>query len=177
MIWDEAFDVMAAQCQAGAEGKGPTARRHVRLRPVDDLRRLCRHQADAGRLPLQQSRSQCPPLHGVGGRTPSCAPSAWTSRWAATTISRHADAFVLWGSNMAEMHPILWTRVADRRLGHPHVKVAVLSTFTHRSMRPRRHPDGLQAGHGSGDPELHRQPHHPRPGASTRTSSRTTRRS
>ncbi len=27
-----------------------------------------------------------------------------------------ADAFVLWGSNMAEMHPILWTRVADRRL-------------------------------------------------------------
>ena len=35
---------------------------------------------------------------------------------------------------MAEMHPILWTRVADRRLGHPHVKVAVLSTFTHRSM-------------------------------------------
>ena len=46
----------------------------------------------------------------------------------------HADAFVLWGSNMAEMHPILWTRLADRRLGHENVKVAVLSTFTHRSM-------------------------------------------
>ncbi len=44
-----------------------------------------------------------------------------------------ADAFVLWGSNMAEMHPILWTRLTDRRLSHPHVKVAVLSTFTHRS--------------------------------------------
>jgi nitrate reductase NapA len=44
-----------------------------------------------------------------------------------------ADAFVLWGSNMAEMHPILWTRVTDRRLAHPHVKVAVLSTFEHRS--------------------------------------------
>ena len=27
-----------------------------------------------------------------------------------------ADAFVLWGSNMAEMHPILWTRITDRRL-------------------------------------------------------------
>jgi hypothetical protein len=35
---------------------------------------------------------------------------------------------------MAEMHPILWTRLADRRLGHPHVRCAVLSTFTHRSM-------------------------------------------
>ena len=44
-----------------------------------------------------------------------------------------ADAFVLWGSNMAEMHPILWTRVSDRRISAPHVKVAVLSTFEHRS--------------------------------------------
>ena len=45
----------------------------------------------------------------------------------------HADAFVLWGSNMAEMHPILWTRITDRRLSNPHVKVAVLSTFEHRT--------------------------------------------
>ncbi|NQU58377.1 MAG: molybdopterin-dependent oxidoreductase, partial [Rhodospirillales bacterium] len=43
-----------------------------------------------------------------------------------------ADAFVLWGSNMAEMHPILWTRITDRRLSTPEVKVAVLSTFEHR---------------------------------------------
>ncbi|WP_085900382.1 nitrate reductase catalytic subunit NapA [Kiloniella majae] len=42
------------------------------------------------------------------------------------------DAFVLWGSNMAEMHPILWTRVADRRLSAPNTKVAVLSTYEHR---------------------------------------------
>ena len=45
----------------------------------------------------------------------------------------HADAFVLWGSNMAEMHPILWSRLTDRRLSSPHVKVHVLSTFQHRS--------------------------------------------
>jgi nitrate reductase NapA len=43
-----------------------------------------------------------------------------------------ADAFVLWGSNMAEMHPILWTRITDRRLSNPHVKVVVLSVFKHR---------------------------------------------
>jgi nitrate reductase NapA len=42
------------------------------------------------------------------------------------------DAFVLWGSNMAEMHPLLWTRVTDRRLSAPHVRVHVLSTFEHR---------------------------------------------
>jgi nitrate reductase NapA len=43
-----------------------------------------------------------------------------------------ADAFVLWGSNMAEMHPILWTRVTDRRLSAPQVKVATLSVYEHR---------------------------------------------
>ncbi len=45
----------------------------------------------------------------------------------------HADAFVLWGSNMAENHPILWTRLTDRKLSNKNVKVAVMSTFEHRS--------------------------------------------
>jgi len=44
-----------------------------------------------------------------------------------------ADAFVLWGSNMAEMHPILWSRLTDRRLTHEGCKVAVLSTYEHKS--------------------------------------------
>ncbi len=47
--------------------------------------------------------------------------------------AEHADAFVLWGSNMAEMHPILWSRITDRRLTAKHVKLHVLSTFSHRS--------------------------------------------
>ncbi len=45
----------------------------------------------------------------------------------------NADAFVLWGSNMAEMHPILWSRLTDRRLSNEDVQVHVLSTFRHRS--------------------------------------------
>lgn len=45
----------------------------------------------------------------------------------------NADAFVLWGSNMAEMHPILWSRITDRRLTHTDAQVHVLSTFEHRS--------------------------------------------
>lgn len=43
------------------------------------------------------------------------------------------DAFVLWGSNMAEMHPILWSRISDRRLSNNNVKVVVMSTYEHRS--------------------------------------------
>ena len=44
----------------------------------------------------------------------------------------HADAFVLWGSNMAEMHPILWSRLTDTRLTKKDCEVHVLSTFEHR---------------------------------------------
>ena len=45
----------------------------------------------------------------------------------------HADTFVLWGANMAEMHPILWSRLTDTRLTKPGCEVHVLSTFEHRS--------------------------------------------
>jgi nitrate reductase NapA len=44
----------------------------------------------------------------------------------------HADAFVLWGANMAEMHPILWSRLTDTRLTRPSSEVHVLSTYEHR---------------------------------------------
>lgn len=44
----------------------------------------------------------------------------------------HADAFVLWGSNMAEMHPVLWSRLTDTRLTKPGCEVHVLSTFENR---------------------------------------------
>ena len=44
----------------------------------------------------------------------------------------HADVFVLWGSNMAEMHPVLWSRLTDTRLTKPGCEVHVLSTFKNR---------------------------------------------
>lgn len=44
----------------------------------------------------------------------------------------HADAFVLWGSNMSEMHPILWSRLTDTRLTKKDSEVHVLSTYEHR---------------------------------------------
>jgi len=44
------------------------------------------------------------------------------------------DTVVSWGSNMAEMHPILWSRVTDRKLSDPErVKVVNLSTYRHRT--------------------------------------------
>lgn len=131
--WDEAFDVMAAQCKRVLKEKGPTA---VGM-------------FGSGQWTIFEGYAATKLMRG-GFRSNNLDPNArHCMASAATAFMRtfgmdepmgcyddfeHADAFVLWGSNMAEMHPILWTRLADRRLGYPHVKVAVLSTFTHRSM-------------------------------------------
>jgi nitrate reductase NapA len=52
----------------------------------------------------------------------------------------HADAFVLWGANMAEMHPILWSRLTDTRLTKPGCEVHVLSTFENRNFELADNP-------------------------------------
>ena len=75
------------EVEGGAEEEGPLVGRHVHVRPVDHLGGLRRGQADEGRLPLQQHRPQRAPLHGERRGRASCAPSASTSRWAATTTS------------------------------------------------------------------------------------------
>ena len=131
--WDEAFDLMAEKCKAVLREKGPEAR----------------GMFGSGLWTIFEGYAATKLMRG-GFRSNNLDPNArHCMASAAYAFMRtfgmdepmgcyddfeHADAFVLWGSNMAEMHPILWTRVADRRLGHPHVRCAVLSTFTHRSM-------------------------------------------
>ncbi|MBN9022550.1 MAG: periplasmic nitrate reductase subunit alpha [Rhizobiales bacterium] len=131
--WDEAFDVMAEQAKRVLREKGPTA---VGM-------------FGSGQWTIFEGYAATKLMRG-GFRSNNLDPNArHCMASAAYALMRtfgmdepmgcyddfeHADAFVLWGSNMAEMHPILWTRLADRRLGHPHVRCAVLSTFTHRSM-------------------------------------------
>ncbi|MFM9858648.1 periplasmic nitrate reductase subunit alpha [Pseudoxanthobacter sp. M-2] len=131
--WDEAFDLMAAKAKETLNAKGPTA---VGM-------------FGSGQWTIFEGYAATK-LMRAGFRSNNLDPNArHCMASAAYAFMRtfgmdepmgcyddfeHADAFVLWGSNMAEMHPILWTRLADRRLGHEHVKVAVLSTYTHRSM-------------------------------------------
>ncbi|MCP4678570.1 MAG: molybdopterin-dependent oxidoreductase [Deltaproteobacteria bacterium] len=40
----------------------------------------------------------------------------------------YADTFVLWGNNMAEMHPVLFNRVLARKRKSPHVKLIDITT-------------------------------------------------
>lgn len=45
----------------------------------------------------------------------------------------HANAFVLWGANMAEMHPMLWARITQRRLTAPTTKIVNMTVYSNRT--------------------------------------------
>lgn len=45
----------------------------------------------------------------------------------------HADVFVLWGANMAEMHPILFSKVTDRLMSNAGARLFNLTVFSNRS--------------------------------------------
>jgi len=130
--WDKAFDIMAEKWKAALKDKGPTSvgmfgsgqwtvwegyaaaklyKAGFRSNNIDPNARHCMASAVAGFI------------RTFGADEPmGCYDDL-----------EYADAFVLWGSNMSEMHPILWSRLTDRRLTAPHVKVAVLSTFENRN--------------------------------------------
>ena len=120
--WDAAFDVMAEQFKRVLKEKGPTAvgmfgsgqwtvwegyaglklmKAGFRSNNLDPNARHCMASAAVGFM------------RTFGADEPmGCYDDI-----------EAADAFVLWGSNMAEMHPILWTRVTDRRLSAPNVRM------------------------------------------------------
>jgi nitrate reductase (cytochrome) len=45
----------------------------------------------------------------------------------------YADVFVLWGNNMAEMHPVLFSRMLEERRKRPGVRIIDLATRTTRT--------------------------------------------
>jgi nitrate reductase NapA len=129
--WDKAFDVMAEKFKKTLKDKGPTAvgmfgsgqwtvwegyaasklfKAGFRSNNIDPNARHCMASAVAGFI------------RTFGSDEPMGCYDDF----------EHADAFVLWGSNMAEMHPILWSRLTDRRLTHDSCRVAVLSTYKNR---------------------------------------------
>lgn len=129
--WDEAFDVMEAKWKDALKKKGPTAvgifgsgqwtvwegyaaskfmKGGIRSNNIDPNARHCMASA-VGAF-----------IRAFGADEPmGCYDDL-----------EHADTFVLWGSNMAEMHPILWSRLTDTRLTKEGSQVHVLSTFEHR---------------------------------------------
>jgi len=132
ITWDQAFDVMAEKAKKTLKEKGPTA-----IGMFGSGQWTVQEGYAASKLYKAGFRS-----NNIDSNARHCMASAVGGFMRTFGIDEPmgcyddmeaADAIVLWGSNMAEMHPILWTRVTDRRLSAPHVKVAVLSTYQHRS--------------------------------------------
>lgn len=130
--WDTAFDVMADKYKAALKDKGPTS-----VGMFGSGQWTVMEGYAAVKLMKAGFRS-----NNIDPNARHCMASAVGGFMRTFGIDEPmgcyddfeaADAFILWGSNMAEMHPILWTRITDRRLSAPHVRVAVLSTYTHRS--------------------------------------------
>ncbi|MBT4041611.1 MAG: nitrate reductase catalytic subunit NapA [Rhodospirillales bacterium] len=130
--WDQAFDVMAEKFKAALKKNGPTS-----VGMFGSGQWTVWEGYAASKLMKAGFRS-----NNIDPNARHCMASAVGGFMRTFGIDEPmgcyddfeaADAFVLWGSNMAEMHPILWTRLTDRRLSHKHVKVAVLSTYKHRS--------------------------------------------
>ena len=129
--WDEAFDIMAEKYKAAMKAKGPDA---VAM-------------FGSGQWTVWEGYAAAK-LHKAGFRTNNIDPNARHCMASAVAAFirafgadepmgcyddlEHADVFVLWGANMAEMHPILWSRMTDTRLTKPGCEVHVLSTYEHR---------------------------------------------
>src|SRR5690606_16837722 len=130
--WDQAFDIMAEKVKTAIRESGP-----------DSVAML-----GSGQWTIWEAYAASKLIKG-GLRTSNLGPNARHCRAAAVggfmrTFGidepmgcyddiEHTDAFVLWGANMAEMHPILWSRVTDRRLSFDHVKVVAMSPYETRS--------------------------------------------
>lgn len=130
--WDEAFDVMAEQWKKAIKEKGPSS-----VGMFGSGQWTIWEGYAASKLMKAGMRS-----NNIDPNARHCMASAVGAFMRGFGIDEpmgcyddleHADAFVLWGSNMSEMHPILWSRLTDTRLSKPGCEVHVLSTFKHRS--------------------------------------------
>ncbi|MCV6547202.1 MAG: nitrate reductase catalytic subunit NapA [Cohaesibacter sp.] len=129
--WDEAFTIMADKWKAAMKAKGPTAvsmfgsgqwtvwegyaaakfmKAGLLSNNIDPNARHCMASAVAG---FMRTFGIDEPM--------GCYDDL-----------EHGENFVLWGANMAEMHPILWSRLTDTALTKEGAEVHVLSTFEHR---------------------------------------------
>ncbi|GBE43726.1 MAG TPA: nitrate reductase catalytic subunit NapA [Rhizobiales bacterium] len=130
--WDEAFDVMAEKWVAARKAKGPKG---VGM-------------FGSGQWTIWEGYA-AQKLLKAGFRSNSLEPNARHCMASAVGAFmrgfgidepmgcyddlEHADVFVLWGANMAEMHPILWSRLTNTRLTKKGSEVHVLSTFENRN--------------------------------------------
>ncbi len=129
--WDQAFEIMASKWKEAMKKKGPSAvgmfgSGQWTVWEGYAAAKLCKAGFRSNNIDPNARHCMASAVTGFIRTFGSDEPMGCYDDL------EHADAFVLWGANMAEMHPILWSRLTDRKLTASHVKVAVLSTFENR---------------------------------------------
>jgi len=130
--WEEAFDVMEAEWKRAHRALGPTG-----VGIMGSGQYLIQEGYAAVKLAKVGWRS-----NNLDPNARHCMASAVAAFMQTFGIDEPAgcyddieltDTVVLWGANMAEMHPMLWARIVDKRLRAPDYRVVNLTTYSNRS--------------------------------------------
>jgi nitrate reductase NapA len=116
VTWEAAFDVMAEQWMRAHRELGPAGVAVM----------------GSGQYTIQEGYAAVK-LVKAGWRSNNIDPNARHCMAAGCYDDIElTDTVVLWGANMAEMHPMLWARIMDRRLRAPGYRVFNLTPFGNR---------------------------------------------
>ncbi len=127
--WEQAFDEMAAQFKRVHRELGPTG-----VAVMGSGQYTIQEGYAAAKLVKAGWRS-----NNIDPNARHCMASAVAGFMQTFGIDEPAgcyddieltDTVVTWGANMAEMHPMLWARVVDRRIANPDFRIINLTTFT-----------------------------------------------
>lgn len=130
--WDEAFDVMASELMRIYRIKGPAG-----IAVVGSGQYTIPEAYAASKLIKGGLRS-----NNLDPNARMCMASAVVGFYQTFGIDEPAnnyediekcDVMILWGNNPAEAHPVLWSRMANRKLTHKSTKIVSLTTHLHSS--------------------------------------------
>ena len=132
VTWDEALDEMARQMKKTLAAKGPAA-----LSVIGSGQYTIPEAYAASKFVKGGLRS-----NNLDPNARLCMASAVVAFYQTFGIDEpannyedieKADTIILWGNNMAEAHPVLWSRVANRKLTARSTKIVNVTTFRNSS--------------------------------------------
>lgn len=130
--WDEALDEMARQLMKAYRAKGPDG-----IAIIGSGQYTIPEAYTASKLMKGGLRS-----NNIDPNARLCMASAVVGFYQTFGVDEPAnnyddieksDLMILWGNNMAEAHPVLWSRVANRRLTEKRTRIVQLTTHRNSS--------------------------------------------
>jgi nitrate reductase NapA len=132
VTWERALDEMERQAKKALAQKGPTG-----IAMIPSGQSLIQEGYVAAKLMKAGFRS-----NNIDPNARLCMASAVAAFIQTFGIDEpannyddieQADVMVLWGANMAEAHPVLWSRITDRKLSAKGTKIVNITTYSNLS--------------------------------------------